>query len=375
MTSVPTLTARSGANAAPARKTVRPEASAEPEVRFCRIPEGGRVAYASLGKGAPLVMLPGWLSHLRELWTHPASASARRKLAGGRRFVWYDRLGCGLSDRSGMELSLDNDIEQLRAVLDDAGIERADLIGYSLGGPPAAAFARRYPERVGRLVFCSAFARGSIIGSEEQMTALKQVVRAHWGLGSRTLASMLVPNGSSQDITWFSRFQRLAARADMAERLLQHLWTLDVRDLLPELRVPTLILHNRDDRAIPLSAAEEIAALVPGARLDVLEGNEHDPFIRDSGAMVERILAFVDGRPPVEKLSRPERNGLTPREREVLRLVARGASNKRIAESLGIAVCTVERHVTNIYGKLDVRGRADAAMRAVAMGLVAPDAA
>ncbi|TVS08869.1 MAG: alpha/beta fold hydrolase [Gammaproteobacteria bacterium] len=347
--------------------------SREPVVRFCRLNSGARLAYASLGKGPPLVMLPGWLSHLRELWTHPAATSARAKLSRDHRFVWYDRLGCGLSDRDGCKPSLDNDVDQLRAVLDAAGIDRASLIGYSLGGPPVAAFAHRYPERVERLVFCSAFARGSVISSGEQMQALKQIVRVHWGLGSRTLAAMLVPNGSSRDIGWFSRFQRLAARADVAEQLLDHLWKLDVCDLLPELQVPTLIVHNRNDRAIPLAAAEELAALVPDARLEVLDGNEHDPFIRDSGAVVEHILAFVGGhRPEFGTLSRPEGQELTPREREVLRLIALGTTNKKIAAALGIAVSTVERHVTNLYCKLDVRGRADATMRAVAMGLVAP---
>jgi len=361
----PAMGDRKGAAAAPR--------SRGPVVRFCRLESGARLAYASLGDGPPLVMLPGWLSHLHELWTHPAAASARDKLARDHRFVWYDRLGCGLSDRDGWTPSLDNDVEQLRAMLDAAGIARASLIGYSLGGAPAAAFARRYPERVEHLVFCSAFARGSVIGSDEQMQALQQVVRAHWGLGSRTLAAMLVPNGSSRDIGWFSRFQRLAARAEVAGQLLDHLWKLDVRDVLPELQVPTLIVHNRKDHAIPLEAAEEIAALVPNARLEVLDGNEHDPFIRDSGAVVEHILAFVGGRSHQSRTaSRGVRNALTLREREVLRLLALGTSNKKIAAALGISVSTVERHVTNLYCKLDVRGRADATMRAVAMGLVAP---
>ncbi len=341
-----------------------------PAVRFCEVEGRHRVAYASMGEGRDLVLVPGWLCHLEELWSHPSAASAREKFAAARRFTWYDRLGCGLSDREGFEPSVENDVAQLVAVMDAAGIERADLIGYSFGAPPVALFATRYPERVRRIVFYSAFARGKALTSPEGMEALKQLVRANWGLGSRTLATMLVPNGGSHDLRWFSRFQRLAATAEMAERLLDHEWTMDVRDVLPEVKAPSLVLHNRHDRAVPLSAGREIAALVPGAELHILEGNEHDPFIRDSGRVVETILDFVDGRPigtPPPATVEPE--PLTEREREVLALIGHGATNKEIARRLGITVATVERHVTHIYGKIGARGRADAAVRAVTMGL------
>ncbi|QBI18280.1 alpha/beta fold hydrolase [Egibacter rhizosphaerae] len=342
-------------------------------VEFCRLADGSRVAYATVGHGPALVMLPGWLCHLEESWAHPAAASARAKFAGARRFVWYDRLGCGLSDREGFEPSLDNDVDQLVAVLDAAGIDRADLIGYSFGAPPAAVFAARYPERVDRLVCYSAFARGTAISTAEGSEALKHLIRLDWGLGSRALASRLVPNASSRDLAWFDRFQRTAASAETACRLLDHQWTMDVREALPAIRAPTLVLHNRDDRAVPLSAGQEIAALVPGAELRVLDGNEHDPFIRDSGSVVESILAFVDGRPqPAEAAPPPPGVVLTPREREVLVLIARGAANKRIATTLGVTLATVERHVTNLYRKLDANGRADAVLAAVDMGLVSP---
>ncbi len=344
-----------------------------PAIHFCRTASGARIAYASAGSGPPLVMVPGWLSHIEHLWSHSAAASARAKFCGAHRFTWYDRLGCGLSDREGFPLSLENDVEQLRAVLDSAGIKRANLIGYSFGAPPAAVLAARYPERVERVVFYSAFARGSAITTPERMEALKHLVRANWGLGSRTLATMLVPNGSAQDLDWFSHFQRMATTASMAEALLEHLWNMDARDALPEVRVSATVLHNRYDRAVPLAAGREVASLIPGAEFHVFEGNEHDPFIRDSGNVVDAILAAVAGR-PVEQVeeARALVEPLTGREREVLQLIARGESNRRIAEQLGISVATVERHISNVYGKIAARGRADAAMRAVSMGLAAP---
>lgn len=347
--------------------------SSDASVGFCRLADGSHLAYASSGEGPSLVMLPGWLCHLEESWAHPAAASARARFAAAHRFVWYDRLGCGLSDREGFEPSLENDVSQLAAVLDAAGIERAHLIGYSFGAPPAALFAARYPERVDRLVFYAAFARGTALTTLEQHEALKQLIRMDWGLGSRALASVLVPNASSQDLRWFDRFQRKATSAETAVQLLDHVWDMDVRDVLPRVRARTLVLHNRDDRAVPLSAGEEIAALVPGAELSVLDGNEHDPFIRDAGSVVEAILAFVDGRVPRPAV--PPRTAdlaLTPREREVLRLIAHGAANKQVATTLGVTEATVERHVTNLYRKLGAGGRADAVLAAVHLGLVSP---
>lgn len=348
--------------------------SPAPVANYCRLPDGRQVAWASLGDGPPLVMLPGWMSHLEESWAHPSAASARERFAAAHRFVWYDRLGCGLSDRDGFEPSLERDVAQLEAVLDAASIERASLIGYSLGAPPAALFAARHPERVDKLVFTSGFARGTALADDQALDAVQQLVAANWGMGSRTLATLLLPNGSSQDLHWFDRFQRRAASARMAVRLLEHQRAMDVRDVLPQVSVASLVLHDRDDPAVPLAAGQELASLLPRPRMLLFDGNEHDPFIRDAGGLVEAILDFVAGREPtLPAVPDPSPTpALTPREQEVLRLLAEGEANKQIAVQLGISVATVERHVTNTYRKLGARGRADAAMAAVGMGLVDP---
>ena len=343
-------------------------------VSYCRVPGDHSVAYAQMGSGSPLVMVPGWLCHLEQSWSHPAATTARAKFAAAHRFVWYDRLGCGLSDRDGFELSVDNDVAQLRAVMDAAGIGRAHLIGYSFGAPPAAVFAARYPERVDRLVFYSGFARGTAMMPAESLQAVTQLIRADWTMASQLLATRLLPNASSQDLRWFSRFQQVAAAQEMAARLIEHTWSMDVRAALPGITAPTLVAHNRDDQAIPFPAGQEIAALVPGAELHLLDGNEHDPFIRDSGSVVETILAFVNGRPvaaadPPRPPGSPE-PGLTGRERDVLRLIASGATNDQIASALEVSVKTVERHVTSVYRKVGAGGRADATRCAVAMGMV-----
>jgi pimeloyl-ACP methyl ester carboxylesterase len=154
--------------------------AAAPVARFCSLADGSCVAFAERGEGRALVMVPGWLCHLEQSWSHPAAASALEKLAASHRFVWYDRLGCGLSDRAGFELSLDNDVAQLTGVLDAAGVERADLVGYSFGVPPAARFAARFPERVNRLMLYSGFARGASMMPRETLEAAVQLIRADW---------------------------------------------------------------------------------------------------------------------------------------------------------------------------------------------------
>ena len=345
--------------------------TALPTGRFCSLADGASVAYASRGEGATLVMVPGWLSHLEHTWQHPAAASALAKLTAAHRVVWYDRLGCGLSDRDGFPVSLENDLEQLTAVLDACGITRTTLIGYSFGVPPAVLFAARHPDRVRRLVLYSGFARGSAMMPRESLEASTHLIRADWNMATRLLSTHLLPNAGAGDLHWFTRYQQRSAEPEMAARLLEHTWSMDVRGSLADVTPPTLVVHNRDDQVIPATAGEELAALLPDARLHLLDGNEHDPFIRDAGSVVEAILAFVDGRPlPTTTTAELPAPTLTPREREVLRLVASGATNDAVAAELAIAVKTVERHVTNLYRKLDAHGRADATRAAVALGVV-----
>ncbi|MCC5857508.1 MAG: alpha/beta fold hydrolase [Ectothiorhodospiraceae bacterium] len=344
--------------------------TATPEVHYCRVPSGGHVATASLGDGPPLIILPGWLCHLHEFWTHPSTSSARARLTRTHRLIWYDRLGCGLSDRQRFPHSLRNDADQLLAVMDTLGIACASLIGHCAATPAAATFAAWYPERVDRLICCSGFARGSVVAAPHWFEGLNQLIRIDWPLATRVLAAMLVPSGGSQDIEWFNGFQRTAATPAAAQQLLDHIRTLDACPFLPHVRAPTLVLHDRHDPAIPLDAGKEMAALIPGARLYIAEGRDHGLFMRASGSILETILAFITGRPLNGERSPPaSQDQLTQREQEVLRLIAEGMTNKEIARTLGISPGTVERHVTNIYGKMAVRGRAEAAMRAVQLGL------
>jgi pimeloyl-ACP methyl ester carboxylesterase/DNA-binding CsgD family transcriptional regulator len=317
-------------------------------------------------------MVPGWLSHVTELWTHPAAARALRKLGDGHRFVWYDRLGCGLSDPPLEQPSLESDVDHLIAVLDDLEIDRCDLIGYSFGGPTAIAFAERHPERVRHLVLYSTYARGADLSDEAAYLALVDLVRSGWDLASVTLASVFVADGDRDDVRWFNRFQRHAASPTIAADLLLHGRAQDVTGLLGRVGVPTTVVTGGGDPVVPPVRAHELARAIPGARLVTLPGRSHDPFIRDDGAVAEAILAAVEGRPttPVAPPRLPPVPELTGRETDVLRCLARGAANKEIAAELDISEATVERHLTNVYRKLGATGRSDALVRALGAGLV-----
>jgi pimeloyl-ACP methyl ester carboxylesterase/DNA-binding CsgD family transcriptional regulator len=298
----------------------------------------------------------------------------QRRLADGHRFVWYDRCGCGLSDCDQPTTTLDGDVDELVAVLDALDIERADFIGYSMGGPTALAFAARYPDRVRHLVLYATLARGADLANDEFRDALVALVRSGWPVASRLLASTLLPEATAADLRWFARFQQRAATAENAAKLLQFLYDMDVRDLLGEIRVPTTVIGASEGVVMRMSHASELAAGIPGARLMAVGGNTHDPFIRDVTDVVDAILAAVEGRPQnaahAPRDPTGERAPLTRRESDVLSSLADGNSNKEIAARLGVSVATVERHLTNVYRKLNANGRADAAVRGVRLGLV-----
>ena len=311
----------------------------------------------SSGAGPPLVLLPGWLSHVEMVWMHPAAASARDKLASAHRLIWYDRLGCGLSDRSGFTPSVENDVEQLEAVLDATGVERASLIGYSWGGPAAAVFAARHPERVERLVLYSTYARGWAVSSEETHEGFKALLKANWHLGSITSGSRRRPQRQPAGPQLVQPLPTRCRDAGDGHRPCSTRCAITTCAWRSRtIRTPTLVLTNQHDPVVDPEHSREVAALVPGATLHVLDGNEHEPFIRDSGNVVEAILDFVAGRPLDDPRRPPSTESMQPlsrREREVLQLFAEGEPNKAIAPSTSASPSpTVERHVASIYRKV-----------------------
>jgi pimeloyl-ACP methyl ester carboxylesterase/DNA-binding CsgD family transcriptional regulator len=274
--------------------------------------------------------------------------------------VQYDRPGCGLSDPWPGPQGLDTDAAVLEVVADHLGLERLDLLGISLGAPASIAFAARFPQRVGRLVLYGGFADGRQIASPAVRAAMLDLIRAHWGLGSEVLADVFLPEGSAETKAVFARLQREAAPAESAIEVLAQCYETDVTDLLERVVAPTLVLHRRDDRAIPYRAGRDLAARILGARLASLPGRSHFPYVGDGAAVVRPILEFLGSPQPATAPGRaPEE--LTARQLQVAALVADGLTNRQIAVRLSIEERSAEGHVERIRLRLGVTSRAQVA--------------
>jgi pimeloyl-ACP methyl ester carboxylesterase len=308
-----------------------------PEIRFA-VAHAGRVAYAVHGEGTPLVCPPWWVTHLERDWAHPPFRALFERLARSLCVVRYDRLGNGLSDASPAKPSLESEVAELECVVAALGAPRVSLFAVSSAAPPALAFAARHPQRVERLVLYGAYARGSDLAEPDVRRALSALVRAHWGLASRTLADVFVPDASREELEALASWQRAASDGATAAELLELTYALDVSSLLEQVRVPTTVIQRRGDRAVPFEAARRLASLLPGAQLVTLEGRAHPPWegARDVADTLLRVLAPAPTEPAPELDERPrldsancallldgERVPLTPLELGVFEHLAR----------------------------------------------------
>lgn len=263
------------------------------EVRFFKDRGGHRIAYADVGRGPLLVFPAWWVSHLERDADNPAYRRFFAALAAHFRVVRYDRLGVGLSDRVPRPLTLDAEVAHLEALVDHLAAERLHLFGISCGAPTAIAFAARHPGRVDKVVLYGGYVEGNKLATDKVKQALASLVRAHWGLGSRALTDIFFPGADAEAQRAFASLQREASDAETAARLLELTYALDASPFVDQVRGPVVVVHRKDDRAIPYAHGRELAARVSGARLVTLEGNIHLPWGGDAQAIVDAVVAFA----------------------------------------------------------------------------------
>jgi pimeloyl-ACP methyl ester carboxylesterase len=272
-----------------------------PQTRYTKSGEVN-VAYQVLGEGPrDLVLVPGWVSNIEVFWEDPAYSRFLERLASFSRLILFDKRGTGLSDRVAEMPSLELRMDDVRAVMDTVGSERAALFGYSEGGPMCALFAATYPTRTSALIMAGSYARRTWAHdypwapTDEELGVFIDEVQRDWGgpisIDVRT-PSMAHDERFRQ---WWARFLRMSASPAAAATVVRMAGQIDIRHVLPTIRVPTLILHSVNDQAIDVGGSRYMAERIPGAKLVELSGSDHAPWLSDADAIVEEIEEFLTG--------------------------------------------------------------------------------
>jgi pimeloyl-ACP methyl ester carboxylesterase len=265
----------------------------EQQIRFCITTDGLRIAYSIVGQGPALVVPPPWISHQELTWQAPESRHFMERLALQHTLVCYDRPGTGLSDRNRTDFSWDSELRDLETVIDHLKLKRTALFGWSEGGPIAIAYAAKHPRRVSHLILYGTYARGETITTEEIKASLISLVLAHWGIGSKALADLFMPGADAAGIELWAKYQRECATPEIAAKMLGLTFKANVVQLLPNLRVPTLVLHRQQERTMPFRLGRELASLIPNARFVPLQGTDHLPWLGDPDSVLRAIAEFL----------------------------------------------------------------------------------
>ena len=319
--------------------------------------DGTAVRFAVAGSGPVAIYVPGWVSHLELGWALPAEREFYEGLAAGRTLVRYDRPGCGLSGTTEVADVVGLELQVLQLVATAVGADRFDLIGASFGAPLAVRWAARHPGSVSRLVLYGGWVDGEVVAAPAVREHVLGLVDQHWGFASDVLTEIFAPDADAGFRAVFSHYQRESASAAVAGGLLAACYDIDVADDLGRITAPTTVIHRRDDRAVPIAEGERLAAGIDGARLTVLDGRTHLPFVGDAHSVLNAMRRGL-GLPPLDRGTPP---AVTPRQLQVAALVAAGWSNRQIADELVITERSAESHVERIRTRLGFRSRAQIA--------------
>jgi pimeloyl-ACP methyl ester carboxylesterase/DNA-binding CsgD family transcriptional regulator len=334
---------------------------------------GVKIGYQVVGEGPlDLVLVHGFVSHLEVAWEHPWLAQFLNRLASFSRLIVFDKRGTGLSDPIAEPPTLNERMDDIRAVMDAAQSERAAVFGYSEGGPLSISFSCASPERTSALIVYGSYARWLRADSypwgrsPAQFRDFLAGIDLAWETGEwwgRHNPSV-VANERYQH--WWARYMRMSASPGMASALVRMNSQIDVRDLLPKVRVPTLVLHRTNELWLEVGNGRYLADKIPGAKLVELPGVDHVPWVGEAESILREVELFLLG-PRRRRRGRADGVGtaaLTRREREVALLAIEGEPAAAIAKRLFISERTVESHLAGAYAKLGVQSRVELARHA-----------
>lgn len=347
------------------------------EIRFTHVRSGCRIAWSRSGQVDPrspvLVRAAHWMTHVEYDAASPIFRPWLERLGRELRLLCYDERGCGLSGPDDTPLDLAASLEELEAVVDASAEPRVALLGISGGAATALAYAVRHPQRVSHLVLLGGYTHGLLqrTPSAEALAyfeATATLMQHGWGRPGSAVqqffSASLIPDATAEQREAMNEQQRLSCDGQRAAAIFRARSSVDVRDLLPRVLCPTLVMHCDGDAMVKLELGRDLAAAIPGARFEALRSRNHVPLAGEPAfeRFCEALSDFIHERP-----SSPS-EGFTPRERELLGLVAQGLDNLQIGAHLGLADKTVRNQLSRLYRRLGVEGRPHAVVRARELG-------
>lgn len=346
------------------------------QIRFARAHDGVRLAYAVSGTGEPVVIKAAtWLSHIERDWENPVWSHLLGEMSQQATFVRYDERGCGLSDWNVPDLSFDSWVRDLETVADAIGAERFAVLGISQGAAVAIAYAVRHPQRVSRLILHGGYARGRLVRSNtaeqrEEAEMMCRLAELGWGKQDASFrqffTTQFIPGGTPEQHEWFNEMERLSTSPRNAARFMREFNSIDVMALLPHIQCPVLILHSLRDVRVPFEEGRLLASEIAGARFVSIDSPNHlllahEPAWRH---WAEEVRAFLADEAADSSTSDKSFAALSPRQLEILELLAQARDNAQIAAQLCVSEKTVRNQVSLIFEKLGVENRAQALVHA-----------
>jgi pimeloyl-ACP methyl ester carboxylesterase/DNA-binding CsgD family transcriptional regulator len=331
-----------------------------PPIQYLTTPDGYNIAYCVSGAGRSLVFMPMPMTNLHMFWTEGTQVLPWwQGLAQSFRLIQYDGRGQGMSSRGLRDSFSSADLlTDLETIVDHLGLDRFALFGLQWSGHTAVRYASLHPERVEALILASCPASLA----SWSLAMLQGLAVQDWDAYLRALMGLAGGGGVSSGI---EKLKQTVSQGDW-QLLMQAAVSSDIESLLPQIHVPTLVLHPRESLNMPPEESMRVAALIPNAQLALIEGGtvlgEHAPGIAAIEGFLSKIPPLVTQAPHEPQGIRSA--GLSAREIEVLRLLAAGKSNAQIADEFVISLNTVRRHVSNIFAKIGAANRAQAAVYA-----------